>query len=229
MSQSTVPIPTSWATTVAPDRFRHRCQLEHGVGIDGGALTQLANPESLCVHSLTSVHHGHRHAGNTGTCHEVVREAVELPDRVVDLPVRDRHPPGVETRAGVADDRPGREVVSESDEHPASRATVSTTGTAAADSRELFLLVMDTRFSLAGLSSVHSVNPVSGNGGLILGQIGKPCSYFGVLVVRLPRMEPSVTGFQGSNNATSRAVINAAPTVKYDAMAKPSRHAVFIV
>ncbi len=144
-----------------PDRFRHRCQLEHGVGIDGGALTQLANPESLCVHSLTSVHHGHRHAGNTGTCHEVVREAVELPDRVVDLPVRDRHP-GVETRAGVADDRPGREVVSESDEHPASRATVSTTGTAAADSRELFLLVMDTRFSLAGLSSVPLGQPSIG-------------------------------------------------------------------
>ncbi|MER5836870.1 TetR/AcrR family transcriptional regulator [Streptomyces sp. NPDC002130] len=82
---------------------------------------------------------------------------------------------------------------------------------------------------LAGLSSVPLGQSSIGNRGLIVGQIGKPCNYFGVLVVRLPRMEPSVTGFQGSNNATSRAVISAAPTVKYDAMAKPSRHAVFIV
>ena len=47
--------------------------------------------EALGVHRLSTVHDGDRHAGDAGLLHQVVGDAVELGDRVVDRVVRQRH------------------------------------------------------------------------------------------------------------------------------------------
>ncbi len=153
VSQSTVPIPTSWATTVAPTDFDTDASWNT---VSASTVALLPNSRTPNPFAYTVLPPCTTATAMPGTPELAMRSFA----RPSSFPTASSIcPSGIGTpasRPGLASltTGPGAEVVSESDEHPASRATVSTTGTAAADSRELFLLVMDTRFSLAGLSSV---------------------------------------------------------------------------
>jgi hypothetical protein len=76
-------------------RFGHRRQLEDGVGADLVGLavpgTVVFDPEPLGVDRLSTVHHGHGQTGNAGFPHQVVGDAVEFADGVLDSLVGQRH------------------------------------------------------------------------------------------------------------------------------------------
>ncbi|MCY1232891.1 hypothetical protein D9M72_454070 [compost metagenome] len=60
------------------DGFRHRCQLEHGVGIDRRGVGHQPAAEAFGVNGLVAAHHGDGHARHAGTGHQVGGQLVEL-------------------------------------------------------------------------------------------------------------------------------------------------------
>ena len=62
-----------------------------GSTLFGAVLADVLDTEALGVHRLSAVHDGDRHAGDAGLLHQVVGDAVELGDRVVDRVLRQRH------------------------------------------------------------------------------------------------------------------------------------------
>ncbi len=72
-------------------RLGHRCQLEHRVRVDLGAIAHILDPEALGVHGLPAMNHGDGHPGDAGLLHQVVDDPVELGHRRVDRVVGQRH------------------------------------------------------------------------------------------------------------------------------------------